>query len=221
MCCSSVLPGGGTNTELALHCLHEVQGDVLAALDLLLVRGDYRSSSHALSDYHYTGSDFWCPQEKKLFRKAVVTVNKDFQRIQNMLQSKTVYQCVEYYYAMKKLKKFKQRTKGDKREGGGVDSTESPTGLDEQQISRRGVQRSLARQRPPQQLQTAADTSMEFTCEECGRGFEKVRSRSAHMKTHRHQERNCSMASSWPDRDKTQQGIHGRELAVTSESDSP
>lgn len=80
LCCSSVLPGGGTNTELALHCLHEVQGDNLvrqmqaldlcypvtefkstshclyqAALDLLLVRGDYRTSCHPLSDYHYTG----------------------------------------------------------------------------------------------------------------------------------------------------------------------
>ena len=26
--CSSVMPGGGTNLELALHCLHEAQGDV-------------------------------------------------------------------------------------------------------------------------------------------------------------------------------------------------
>lgn len=32
MCCSSVLPGGGTNTELALHCLHDVQGDILVRL---------------------------------------------------------------------------------------------------------------------------------------------------------------------------------------------
>lgn len=36
----------------------------------------------------------------------------------SQLQSKTVYQCVEYYYAMKKLKKFKQRTQADKKEGG-------------------------------------------------------------------------------------------------------
>lgn len=28
LCCSSVLKGGGTNIELALHCLHEVQGNV-------------------------------------------------------------------------------------------------------------------------------------------------------------------------------------------------
>lgn len=28
MACSSAMPGGGTNLELALHCLHEAQGDV-------------------------------------------------------------------------------------------------------------------------------------------------------------------------------------------------
>ncbi|CDQ69947.1 unnamed protein product [Oncorhynchus mykiss] len=120
LCCSSVLPGGGTNTELALHCLHEVQGDILAALDLLLVRGDFRSSTHPLCDYHYPGSDDWSPQEKKLFRKALLTHEKDFQLIHSVLQTKSVTQCVEYYYAMKKLKKFKQRSRGsDKKEAVG------------------------------------------------------------------------------------------------------
>ncbi|KAF5898341.1 zinc finger protein [Clarias magur] len=38
LCCSSVLPGGGTNTELALHCLHEVQGDILGLTTGLLRR---------------------------------------------------------------------------------------------------------------------------------------------------------------------------------------
>lgn len=66
------------------------------------------------------------------------------------------------------------------------------------------------------------------SCENCAclslfRGFEKVRSRSAHMKTHRHQERNCSMVSTWPscDRDTAQQDVPGVELARTSKSDSP
>ncbi|KAK2816475.1 hypothetical protein Q7C36_022746 [Tachysurus vachellii] len=112
MCCSSVLPGGGTNTELALHCLHEVQGDILAALDLLLVRGDYRTSCHPLSDYHYTGSDHWTAQEMRVFQKALLNQTKDFQEIHKALQTKSVAQCVEYYYTMKKLKKFKQRCRG-------------------------------------------------------------------------------------------------------------
>ncbi|XP_063060089.1 zinc finger protein 541 isoform X2 [Engraulis encrasicolus] len=194
MCCSSVLPGGGTNTELALHCLHEAQGNTMAALDLLLVRGDFRFSSHPLSDYHYSGSDFWSAQEKRIFQKAVITEHKDFQRIQKILQTKTVYQCVEYYYAMKKLKKFKNRSHTDRQEG--TDYMNSPCGPDAHQASKRAVQSSLARQTPAQQSLAATDTSMEYTCEECGRGFEKVRSRSAHMKTHRHQER-CSLVSNW------------------------
>ncbi|KAL7838484.1 hypothetical protein AOLI_G00268880 [Acnodon oligacanthus] len=124
MCCSSVLPGGGTNTELALHCLHEVQGDILAALDLLLVREDYRTSSHPLSEYHYTGSDQWNTQERKLFRKALLKHDKDFQLIHNMLQTKSVSQCVEYYYAMKKLKKLKQRKRVEKADRTAQNSVE-------------------------------------------------------------------------------------------------
>lgn len=36
MCCSSVLTGGGTNIELALHCLHEVEGNIPVSSLVLL-----------------------------------------------------------------------------------------------------------------------------------------------------------------------------------------
>ncbi|XP_052413029.1 zinc finger protein 541 [Carassius gibelio] len=108
MCCSSLLPGGGTNLEFALHSLHEVQGNIMAALDLILIRGDFRTSWHPLNDYHYTGSDHWTVQEMKVFKKALVEHDKDFQQIHNVMQTKSIAQCVEYYYNMKKLKKFKQ-----------------------------------------------------------------------------------------------------------------
>ncbi|XP_048045584.1 zinc finger protein 541 isoform X3 [Megalobrama amblycephala] len=125
MCCSSVLPGGGTNIELALHCLHEVQGNITAALDLLLMRGDYRTPWHPLSDYHYTGSDHWTAQEMKVFKKALVDHDKDFQQIHNVLQTKSIAQCVEYYYNMKKLKKLKQRGRAAiKKDGCGEDAKE-------------------------------------------------------------------------------------------------
>ncbi|XP_056313135.1 zinc finger protein 541 [Danio aesculapii] len=86
LCCSSVLPGGGTNIELALHCLHEVQGNIAAALDLLLMRGDFRTSWHPLSDYHYTGSDLWTAQEMKMFKKALADFDKDFRQIHNVME---------------------------------------------------------------------------------------------------------------------------------------
>ncbi|XP_057209383.1 zinc finger protein 541 [Triplophysa rosa] len=109
MCCSSVLTGGGTNIELALHCLHEVQGNIPAALDLLLMREDFRITRHPLNNYHYTGSDHWTDQEMRLFRTALEDHGKDFNKIHNVLQTKSVAQCVEYYYIWKNLKKFKQR----------------------------------------------------------------------------------------------------------------
>ncbi|XP_067262511.1 zinc finger protein 541 [Chanodichthys erythropterus] len=45
----------------------------------------------------------------KVFKKALVDHDKDFQQIHNVLQTKSIAQCVEYYYNMKKLKKLKQR----------------------------------------------------------------------------------------------------------------
>ncbi|KAF7481926.1 Hypothetical predicted protein [Marmota monax] len=53
--CSSVMPGGGTNLELALHCLHEAQGSVQIALETLLLRGPQKPRTHPLADYRYTG----------------------------------------------------------------------------------------------------------------------------------------------------------------------
>ncbi|KAA0716432.1 Zinc finger protein 541 [Triplophysa tibetana] len=85
MCCSSVLIGGGTNIELALHCLHEVEGNIPAALDLLLMREDFRITGHPLNNYHYTGSDHWTDQEMRLFRKSLEDHGKDFNRIHNVV----------------------------------------------------------------------------------------------------------------------------------------
>ncbi|XP_016333733.1 zinc finger protein 541-like [Sinocyclocheilus anshuiensis] len=84
-------------------------------------REDFRTSWHPLNNYHYTGSDHWTVQEIKVFKKALVDHDKDFQQIHNVLQTKSIAQCVEYYYNMKKLKKFKQcvRATNKKDEGGG------------------------------------------------------------------------------------------------------
>ncbi|XP_024250358.1 zinc finger protein 541 isoform X1 [Oncorhynchus tshawytscha] len=222
LCCSSVLPGGGTNTELALHCLHEVQGDILAALDLLLVRGDFRSSTHPLCDYHYPGSDDWSPQEKKLFRKALLTHEKDFQLIHSVLQTKSVTQCVEYYYAMKKLKKFKQRSRGsDKKEAVGEElQMESPGCCEDNHVGRRVPRRTLTkpgnRTKGVQEEQTTTGGALEYICRECGRVFDKVKSRSAHMKTHRQQEREWLTRYVWPmgcPADNPHQGDPGQDSA--------
>ncbi|KAJ1157360.1 hypothetical protein NDU88_010073 [Pleurodeles waltl] len=113
MSCSSVLPGGGTNLEYALHSLFEVNGDVMSALEMLLLKNKCRSKSHPLANYHYAGSDRWTSQERKLFNKLLASNNKDFFQVQKMVNSKTLAQCVEYYYTWKKILRFgrKHRTR--------------------------------------------------------------------------------------------------------------
>ena len=41
MCSSSCLPGGGSNTELALHCLHHCQGNTMVSMKRILVLSFY------------------------------------------------------------------------------------------------------------------------------------------------------------------------------------
>nr|XP_016846143.1 PREDICTED: transcriptional-regulating factor 1 isoform X2 [Anolis carolinensis] len=103
MCCSSVLTGGGTNLEYGLHSLFEAKGDIMVAVEMLLLLKPRRAKSHPLANYHYAGSDQWTPAEKKLFNKALSMYSKDFILVQKMVKSKTVAQCVEYYYTWKKI----------------------------------------------------------------------------------------------------------------------
>ncbi|MGH0173034.1 UNVERIFIED_CONTAM: hypothetical protein FKN15_064439 [Acipenser sinensis] len=109
MACSSVVPGGGTNSEYALHCLFETRGDFMAAVEKLLLCKTMRPKSHPLADYHYAGSDKWAPLEKKQFNKALATHNKDFFLVQKTVKTKTVAQCVEYYYTWKKKLRLGKR----------------------------------------------------------------------------------------------------------------
>lgn len=113
LCCSSALPGGGTNSEFALHSLFEAKGDMMAALEMLLLQKPVRLKCHPLANYHYAGSDKWTSLERKLFNKALATYSKDFIFVQKMVKSKTVAQCVEYYYTWKKIMRLgrKHRTR--------------------------------------------------------------------------------------------------------------
>ncbi|KAG9484402.1 hypothetical protein GDO78_010011 [Eleutherodactylus coqui] len=73
------------------------------ALEMLLLKNPPRLKTHPLAGYHYAGSDCWTNNEKKSFNKAINTCNKDFFHVQKMIKTKTVSQCVEYYYTWKKI----------------------------------------------------------------------------------------------------------------------
>ncbi|XP_075597617.1 uncharacterized protein LOC142599727 isoform X1 [Balearica regulorum gibbericeps] len=101
LACSSALPGGGTNRELALHCLARAGGSLTGALELLLLGTPAWPWADPLAGYHYTGSDAWTPRERRLFAKALARHGKDFTRIQQAVPSKRMTQCVEFYYLYK------------------------------------------------------------------------------------------------------------------------
>ncbi|XP_008046527.1 zinc finger protein 541 [Carlito syrichta] len=209
--CSSVMPGGGTNLELALHCLHEAQGNIQVALETLLLRGPYKSGTHPLADYRYTGSDIWTPMEKRLFKKAFCAHKKDFYLIHKTIQTKTVAQCVEYYYIWKKMVKFDcgrapGLEKRIKREPDEVERTEEKgTCSPQERLSHRPTpelkMKTKSYRREPilhsspgvgprrtPEPQGNVEGQGVFPCRECERVFDKIKSRNAHMKRHRLQD---------------------------------
>uniref|UniRef100_A0A8C2RNM6 Zinc finger protein 541 n=1 Tax=Capra hircus TaxID=9925 RepID=A0A8C2RNM6_CAPHI len=209
--CSSVMPGGGTNLELALHCLHEAQGDVQVALETLLLRGPQKPRTHPLASYRYTGSDIWTPMEKRLFKKAFCAHKKDFNLIHKTIQTKTVAQCVEYYYIWKKMIKFDcGRAPGPekrvRREPDEVDRAEAKVTCSprerpshrptpELKIKTKSYRRESILSSSPStgtKRSPEAPGSVEgqgaFPCRECERVFDKIKSRNAHMKRHRLQD---------------------------------
>ncbi|KAM8777103.1 transcriptional-regulating factor 1 isoform 8-T9 [Rhynchonycteris naso] len=232
-CCSSALPGGGTNSELALHCLFEAKGDVMAALEMLLLRKPVRLKCHPLANYHYAGSDKWTSLERKLFNKALATYSKDFIFVQKMVKSKTVAQCVEYYYTWKKLTRLgrKHRTRltelvddcvvfssrqalnGHARIHGGTNQVTKARGAVPSGKQKPGSAQSgyCSVKSSPSHSTTSGETDPTtiFPCKECGKVFFKIKSRNAHMKTHRQQEEQ--------QRQKAQKAAFAAEMAATIE----
>ncbi|XP_042127400.1 zinc finger protein 541 isoform X3 [Peromyscus maniculatus bairdii] len=172
--CSSVMPGGGTNLELALHCLHEAQGSVQVALETLLLRGPQKPRTHPLADYRYTGSDIWTPMEKRLFKKAFCAHKKDFYLIH-----KTVTCSPRERPTHRPTPELKIKTKSYRRES---ILHSSP---------------SAAPKRTPEPPGSVESQGV-FPCRECERVFDKIKSRNAHMKRHRLQEHVEPVRVKWP-----------------------
>ncbi|XP_052386630.1 mitotic deacetylase-associated SANT domain protein-like [Carassius gibelio] len=264
LACSSALCGGGTNQELALHCLYECKGDIMGALTLLLLKNPIFPKAHPLADYHYSGSNSWTPEERRLFNKGIAAYKKDFFMVQKLVSSKTVAQCVEFYYTYKKQvkigrngtllygeaeppetkptteeevdnkssQKFESRKEDEesrKWEGSCDRKQENSPGRVTQSLqatknaaavlvlrsqedsnrepSRLGVS-SHPPPPPPPPSKPRSDTTGrkstgntgkgqtnqegEFPCKKCGRIFFKVKSRSAHMKSHAEAEKKAA-----------------------------
>ncbi|XP_075939928.1 mitotic deacetylase associated SANT domain protein a isoform X4 [Anarhichas minor] len=249
MACCSVLRGGGTNQELVLHCLHECGGDFLETLGRLMLQDPVYPKGHHLAGYHYSGSDCWTAEEKCYFNKGISAYRKDFFMVQKLVQTKTVAQCVEFYYTYKKQVKIgrngiltfgppdsplersteavvdvksSQRSKyiqgetdDDKRDvsyeishqarvaqslqahdyAGTLLVMKEPDPVNKEALhpsaphrppAEPAAKKSRAPAKPP------PDPDAIFPCKKCGRVFYKVKSRSAHMKSHAEQEKKAA-----------------------------
>uniref|UniRef100_A0A8C7GSE2 Mitotic deacetylase associated SANT domain protein b n=1 Tax=Oncorhynchus kisutch TaxID=8019 RepID=A0A8C7GSE2_ONCKI len=218
--CSSALHGGGTNQELVLHCLYECKGDIMGALAFLLLKNPVFPKDHRLGDYHYSGSDSWTSVERRYFNKGIAAYKKDFFMVQKLVSTKTVAQCVEFYYTCKKRVKIGRNGAliyGDTEppesrntdeeldlKAGAVLVLKSQEGLRRDQTSSRvGLPPQLpssasSKPRPTPKTGTISGTKGpagpegEFPCKKCDRIFYKVKSRSAHMKSHAEQEKKAA-----------------------------
>ncbi|KAF3850009.1 hypothetical protein F7725_019728 [Dissostichus mawsoni] len=245
MACCSVLRGGGTNQELVLHCFHESGGDFLETLERLMLQDPVFPKDHLLAGYHYSGSDCWTAEEKRYFNKGISAYRKDFFMVQKLVQSKTVAQCVEFYYTYKKQVKIGRNgiltfgpldSPDEKHTDAVVDVktsqqsnvTQGETdGDDKKDVSYGSSQQALqthdyagtvlvikephpvkqeapnattthrpraepAAKKPRAPPKPPVDPDATFPCKKCGRVFYKVKSRSAHMKSHAEQEKKAA-----------------------------
>ncbi|KAK6754248.1 hypothetical protein RB195_013318 [Necator americanus] len=103
LACSQAIPRPGRNKELALHLLMENKGNIEAAVADLL-----RSDTLDWEQYQiiygstYLDSTQWTPEEVNAFQDAIYKTEKDFHQVAQELPSKTVRECVEFYYTWKK-----------------------------------------------------------------------------------------------------------------------
>ncbi|XP_042633636.1 mitotic deacetylase-associated SANT domain protein-like [Cyprinus carpio] len=258
--CSSAMYGGGTNPELAMHCLHECRGDVMEALEMMLMKNPIFSKNHHLANYHYAGSDYWTVDEKQFFNKGISAYRKDFFLVQKLVRSKTVAQCVEFYYTYKKqarvgrngtytygpsepednvpvihVKQAEEENNSRQQErtqynvdGRLQDVTKAlqdneneraAVAHEEQKNSSVEVSSGLMpaaqppfktpspappkphpdntakKNRPSTGNKSQGEPEGVFPCKKCSRVFYKVKSRSAHMKSHAEQERKAAAQS--------------------------
>ncbi|XP_041969431.1 uncharacterized protein LOC121726239 isoform X2 [Aricia agestis] len=154
----AAMPVGGHTREFALQTLGECGGDVRAATLRLMSRPAAPQQHDAR----------WAPAELEAFLAGLAAHDKDFYRIAQMVKTKDSKQCVQFYYFWKKVtrdyKTLYLRSWHD---------AQVPQGP-------LGTAPAPCASPPP-----AAFEGEEFPCKICGKVFNKVKSRSAHMKSHR------------------------------------
>lgn len=189
---SPCIRGGGCSIEHALQTLYETDGNVMKAMERLIANKD--------------DLDGWSMGEQLMFERSIVKHGKRFDLISQDIKTKSVKKCIEFYYLWKHSPSrspsvnYQPKTKF-------LNATNSNT----QQTITSGtlVRQPLAQSCNITTSQQSANCSNEinnnsklitnnngniivdntalFLCKVCGRAFEKIKSRSAHMKRHKNE----------------------------------
>nr|XP_033465631.1 uncharacterized protein LOC117246059 isoform X2 [Epinephelus lanceolatus] len=126
------------------------------------------------------------------------TFGKDFSLIQKMVETKTMCQCVEFYYLSKKLQDKQKKQKEE----------ESRDAVMEQQKRITPICQPVERQFGLEEAVPVPSLASFFPCKLCGKMFYKIKSRNAHMKIHRQPQED------WTDR-RLQHQILTQRLALS------
>uniref|UniRef100_A0A915IWT9 Transcriptional-regulating factor 1 n=1 Tax=Romanomermis culicivorax TaxID=13658 RepID=A0A915IWT9_ROMCU len=97
---SNAIFGSAPNKEYALHLLHCTRGDLEKSVVLLM---DHRTAYTNFGNYTYVDSDSWSCEEIQQFQDALFKHDKDFFLVASTIGTKTVKQCVAFYYTWKKI----------------------------------------------------------------------------------------------------------------------
>ncbi|KAF9808194.1 hypothetical protein SFRURICE_017346 [Spodoptera frugiperda] len=160
----AAMPVGGHSREAALQTLGECGGDVRAATLRLMSRDATHAHAHHAR---------WAPHEVEAFLAGLGHYDKDFYRISQLIRTKDSKQCIQFYYFWKKLTKDYKLL------------YLRSWAMDQQVSSQGSVGQISATIATSCTAPTSNFDTEEFPCKICGKVFNKVKSRSAHMKSHR------------------------------------
>ncbi|KAL8564555.1 hypothetical protein ACOMHN_003313 [Nucella lapillus] len=101
--CSAAVKDNGSNVEYALHLLNLARGDIQKATLMLMGPPPVLPVGHGLLTYKYQESDSWNEVEIQSFHEALMDFDKDFFLVSRRVCTKSVRECVQFYYFWKKV----------------------------------------------------------------------------------------------------------------------
>uniref|UniRef100_A0A6G1SLK5 Zinc finger protein 541 n=1 Tax=Aceria tosichella TaxID=561515 RepID=A0A6G1SLK5_9ACAR len=198
---TACIPGGGCNVEEALDVLYKCHGDIKEATKKLLMRETKEVA-------------IWTLEEVQMFEHLFRKRPKDFISISKDLKTKSLKNCVEFYYLWKQQQHQLQpqpqyhylqqhqpanisQLKHEQQELLDHHQQQLQQHHEQQQPQILIFQQQQFQQLPnviiqPQQEQPLPQVPLkpgeeQFPCKVCGRIFLKIKSRSAHMKRHKNE----------------------------------